>query len=204
MYKNDDITSYELESSLDEKLNFIGKLNQGNLNNVLYFRDSVIKELNNINSIPKSVIDTGGLKIYTTLDEKAQKNLEDSINDYMDNDDDLEIASMMVNPNDGGVLALIGGKNYASSQYNRAINAKRQVGSIMKPLLYYSALENGFTSASTFTSELTTFNFSNNKTYTPSNYNNKYANGAIQWEQLLLIQIIFMLLKLLYLWVKVI
>ena len=179
MYKNDDITSYELESSLDEKLNFIGKLNQGNLNNVLYFRDSVIKELNNINSIPKSVIDTGGLKIYTTLDEKAQKNLEDSINDYMDNDDDLEIASMMVNPNDGGVLALIGGKNYASSQYNRAINAKRQVGSIMKPLLYYSALENGFTSASTFTSELTTFNFSNNKTYTPSNYNNKYANGAI-------------------------
>ena len=179
MYKNDDITLDELNTSLKENLSYIGKLNQGNLNNVLYFRDAVIEELNHINSIPKSVIDTGGLKIYTTLDEKAQKSLEDSANDYLDISSDLEFAGMMVNPVDGGVLAMIGGKNYSISQYNRAIKAKRQVGSIMKPLLYYSALENGFTSASTFTSEKTTFNFSNNKSYTPSNYNNKYANGSI-------------------------
>ena len=74
---------------------------------------------------------------------------------------------------------MIGGKDYSKSQYNRAINAKRQVGSTMKPLLYYSALENGFTSASSFISEKTTFNFSNGKTYIPSNYNDTYANGPI-------------------------
>ncbi len=179
MYNNKDISLSELNSAKKENLIYIGKLNQSKLDNVLYFRDSVIEELNSIGSIPKSIIDTGGLKIYTTLDEEAQKCLEDSVRDYMDSSSDLEIAGMMLDPNNGGVLAMIGGRDYSLSQYNRATKAKRQVGSIMKPILYYSALENGFTSISTFTSEKTTFNFSNNKTYTPSNYNNKYANGAI-------------------------
>ena len=49
----------------------------------------------------------------------------------------------------------------------------------MKPFLYYTALENGFTSASSFISEKTTFSFSNKKTYTPKNYNDKYANGPL-------------------------
>ena len=49
----------------------------------------------------------------------------------------------------------------------------------MKPFLYYSALENGFTAASSFISEKTTFSFSNNKKYTPKNYNDKYANGPL-------------------------
>ena len=179
MYSNNHITYEELTSAYNEELHYIGKLNQSKLDNVLYFRDAVIEELKNINSIPKSVIDTGGLKIYTTLDEKAQESLESAVKDYIDTDTLMEVAGMMINPNDGGVMAMIGGKDYSISQYNRAIKAKRQVGSIMKPLLYYSALENGFTSASTFTSEKTTFNFSNNKSYTPSNYNGKYANGSI-------------------------
>ena len=179
MYKNNDITENELNDAFNKNLLFIGKINQSNLSNVLYFRDAVINELNNITVIPKSIIDTGGLKIYTTLNENAQKSLESAVNDYVDENSELEIAAMLANPNDGGVLAMIGGKDYSKSQFNRAINAKRQVGSIMKPLLYYSALENGFTSVSTFTSEKTTFNFSNNKSYTPSNYNDKYANGSI-------------------------
>ena len=49
----------------------------------------------------------------------------------------------------------------------------------MKPILYYSALENGFTAASCFTSEKTTFNFSTNQTYSPNNYNEVYAEGSI-------------------------
>ncbi len=179
MYNNNDITYNDLIDAKSQNLTYIGKLNQSNLNNVLYFRDAVIEELNSISSIPKSIIDTGGLNIYTTLDEKAQKSLEDATYDYIDNESNLEIAGMMIDPNNGGILAMIGGKDYSLSQYNRAIKAKRQVGSIMKPILYYSALENGFTSISTFTSEKTTFNFSNNKSYTPNNYNDKYANGSI-------------------------
>ena len=44
---------------------------------------------------------------------------------------------MMMNPDNGGVMAMIGGKDYSKSQFNRAIDAKRQVGSTMKPILYY-------------------------------------------------------------------
>ena len=84
-----------------------------------------------------------------------------------------------MDPNTGKILALVGGKNYSKSQYNRAVNSKRQVGSTMKPFLYYAALENGFTSSTTFTSEKTTFTFSYDKTYSPQNYGNIYAEKPI-------------------------
>ena len=76
-------------------------------------------------------------------------------------------------------MALIGGRNYNDSTYNRAISSKRQVGSTMKPYLYYSALENGFTASTSFLSEQTSFPLGNNKYYSPKNYNDVYANKAI-------------------------
>ena len=86
---------------------------------------------------------------------------------------------MIIDPHTGNVIALIGGVNYSKSQFNRAISASRQVGSTMKPLLYYAALENGMTSSSTFLSEATTFMFSNNQSYSPQNYNQRYGNKDI-------------------------
>ena len=71
-----------------------------------------------------------------------------------------QVSIIIMNPNNGEVLALVGGTDYNTSQFNRAISAKRQVGSTMKPFLYYTALESGFTSASSFISEKTTFSFS--------------------------------------------
>ena len=94
-------------------------------------------------------------------------------------DTDLQIGAMMMNPNNGEVLAILGGCDYNKSIYNRATLSKRQVGSTMKPFLYYAALESGFTSSSSFTSQSTTFKFSNNRTYSPKNYNDKYAEGPI-------------------------
>ena len=179
MYKNGDISYNEMTDAYNQQLTYIGKTNQSKLENILYFRDAVLDELNNISSIPDSLLETGGLKIYTTLDEKAQESLETAVDTYMSDESDIQVAGMMMRPDDGGVMAMIGGTDYSKSQFNRAISAKRQVGSIMKPILYYSALENGFTSASTFTSEKTTFNFSNNESYTPNNYNDMYANGPI-------------------------
>ena len=180
MYKNKIITHKEMNYAYKTKLKYIGKSNLSKLNNVLYFRDAVMDELKSIDSIPKSILDTGGLKIYTTLDFNAQKCLEDAVSNNMNNSiTDIQVAGMMMNPNNGGVMAMIGGYDYSSSQYNRALYAKRQVGSTIKPLLYYSALENGFTSSSSFISEKTTFNFSNNQSYTPNNYNNNYANFPI-------------------------
>ena len=179
MVKNDIITKEEKESASNYNLEYIGKSNQSTLKNVLYFRDAVMEELENIPTISKSLLKTGGLKVYTTLDVKAQEALEKATIKNMNETGDLQVAGIMMNPNDGAVLAMIGGTDYSKSQFNRAVKAKRQVGSTMKPILYYSALENGFTSASCFTSEKTTFNFSTNKTYSPNNYNDVYANGSI-------------------------
>lgn len=179
MVSNNSITDDEMKSAINYNLNYIGKSNQSNLENVLYFRDAVMEELNNINTIPKSLLDTGSFKVYTTLDVEAQKSLEMAIKNNMKDGNDIQVAGLMMNPDDGGVLAMVGGYDYSISQFNRAIKSKRQIGSTMKPILYYSALENGFTSASCFTSEKTIFNFSNKQTYSPSNYNDMYANGSI-------------------------
>jgi len=85
----------------------------------------------------------------------------------------------MINPETGGVIALVGGRDYNKSQYNRAISSRRQVGSIMKPFLYYGALENGFTASTSFLSQETSFTLGVDNIYSPKNYNELYANKAI-------------------------
>ena len=179
MVNNKFINESEKEQAISEKLNIVGKYEKNNSNTLMYYQDAVIKELNSIKSIPKSFIKTGGLKIYTNLDLNTQIDLENNIEKYLKNDQDLQVASVMVNPNNGKIIALIGGRNYKKSEFNRAIESKRQVGSTLKPFLYYSALENGFTASTTFNSSKTTFVFSNDEKYSPKNYGDIYANKDI-------------------------
>jgi len=178
MYENKFINSDEFNSAVAEELIIIGKKEEKELSTIMYYKDAVLNELQNLNNIPTSFLETGGLKIYTNLDILAQESLESSIEEYIE-DDKLQSSGIMMNPNDGSIIALVGGTNYDKSQYNRAINSKRQVGSTMKPFLYYSALENGFTSSTSFTSEETTFVFSNGETYSPRNAGGVYGNEAI-------------------------
>ena len=161
-----------------EKIEIYGQNKTNNLQTVMYYQEAVLKELNNIKELPTSLINSGGLKIYTNLDMEMQKNMEDAILSKK-SDDEVQVASVVVNPDTGEVRALTGGIDYAKSQYNRALKSKRQVGSTMKPFLYYAALENNMTMASTFRSEETTFNLSNGKTYSPSNAGGIYASKEI-------------------------
>lgn len=179
MENNNKITAKEKEEALNTELEYYGKSNKTDYEYINYFINAVKDELYSIKSIPSSLIDTGGLKIYTTLDGEAQKDLEMAVSNNMNKDLSLEVAGIMMDPTTGGVMALVGGVDYNKSQFNRATKATRQVGSTMKPFLYYAALESGFTSSSTFTSEKTTFTFSNTSTYTPKNYNDTYAEGPI-------------------------
>lgn len=148
-----------------------------NYSSLNYYLDAVNNELKNIDSVPVNVLNNE-LRIYTTLDMESQEVMENSIKENFKNNE-MQVASILVNPNDGGVKALIGGKNYYESQYNRVLSAKRQVGSTIKPLLYYCALNNGMVGSSTFLSEYTNFIFANNQSYAPKNFNDKYANKEI-------------------------
>ena len=161
-----------------ERLEIFGQTKNNNLQMIMYYQEAVLNELSNIKKIPASLINAGGLKIYTTLDLKEQTSLENNI---LSNkvDDELQVASVIVDPKTGAVKALTGGMNYAKSQYNRALKSKRQVGSTMKPFLYYAALENNMTMSSSFRSEETTFNLANGKTYAPQNAGNIYASKEI-------------------------
>ena len=179
MKKNKVISEEEYQKALNENITIVGKSKESNIASVNYFKDSVLEELKSLKQIPSNIIETGGLKIYTTLDSEAQEDLENSVQKYINNEQELETSAIMMNPDTGGIMALIGGNNYNKSQYNRATNSKRQIGSTMKPILYYTALESGFTPSSSFTSEKTTFTFSEGKTYSPKNYNDKYAEGPI-------------------------
>ncbi len=179
MVKNNYITQEEMDTYYQQELNYYGKKDTDNLTTVMYYHDAVVSELQKIKNIPSSYIETNGLKIYTNLDMNAQSILEKNINEEIPQESQIQVSSVMMNPSNGRIIALVGGKNYNFSQFNRATSAKRQVGSTMKPYLYYAALENGFTSSSAFTSEQTTFTFAQNDSYSPRNYNDKYANKPI-------------------------
>lgn len=179
LYKNKKITEEEYNQAVLEEITLVGEKNYQNLSTIMYYQDAVMRELKSLNAIPESYLDTGGIKIYTNLDMNAQTILENSIKNNLDTDKNLQVASVMMDPNTGKILALVGGRDYSVSQYNRAYQSKRQVGSTMKPFLYYTALENGFTSSTTFLSSETTFTFANNKTYSPQNAGGNYGNIPI-------------------------
>ncbi len=178
MVNNGYITWDDYNNMYKEKLEIYAKRDKNNLDTLMYYQDAVLSELQNISSIPNSLIESGGLKIYTALDLDKQTALENAVKSNMP-DDETQVAAVYIDPKDGAVNALVGGKNYSKSQFNRVTQSKRQVGSTIKPFLYYAALNNGLTMSSTFRSEATTFNLSNNTTYSPSNYNNIYGGKMI-------------------------
>lgn len=179
LVNNGIISSSEKDEAYSEELTITANSDKENLTSINYYIDAVMNELESIDSIPRNYSDYNGLKIYTNFNYDIQSSLEENVKNTFPDDSKIETSSVVMNPENGGIMALIGGKDYNNSTYNRAISSKRQVGSTMKPYLYYAALENGFTSSTAFTSEKTTFPLENGKTYSPVNYNDKYGNKAI-------------------------
>ncbi len=88
-------------------------------------------------------------------------------------------AFVAIDPRTGQVRALVGGYAFRDSQFNRAVQAPRQTGSVIKPFLYTAALEHGFTPASVIADEPVTFiDRWNNEPWSPKNYDRKYK-GAV-------------------------
>ena len=179
MVNNGYITKSEANAAYNIKLNYYGKKDNLNMSTLLYYKDAVMNELENLKIIPSDYLKNKGLKIYTNLDLEAQNSMENAINNNINDKNDIQTSSVIIENKSGKIIALTGGKNYEKSQYNRAIKSKRQVGSTMKPFLYYAALENGFTPSSTFLSEPTTFSLGNNQTYSPNNFGNIYPSYPI-------------------------
>ena len=79
MLENKLIEENEYNDALSKELVFYGQKDTVNLSTLMYYQDAVFDELKNLKGIPETYLTTGGLKIYTNLDIKAQTDLENSI-----------------------------------------------------------------------------------------------------------------------------
>ena len=134
---------------------------------------------------------TQNLTIYTSLDLPLQILAQQVLTSGLDrvekmirrkrSDEPVQGALIALEPSTGAVLALVGGRSYGTSQYNRATQAKRQPGSTFKPFVYLTAFEATFddpslppiTPATVVEDAPTTFIFGNRE-YRPENYEDKY------------------------------
>ncbi|MFS0878882.1 transglycosylase domain-containing protein [Metabacillus niabensis] len=178
------ITANQLDAALREELVYTKKESKQQKGIAPYFQDAVMESVADLLQIDEEAIQTQGLKIYTTLDITMQETAEKLMNSSIDQSSDIQAGFVALEPSTGHVKALIGGREYDKSPFNRATQAVRQPGSAIKPLLYYTAIENGFTPSTEMKSEPTTFKYDNGKaTYKPSNYNGYYANDFITMLQ---------------------
>jgi penicillin-binding protein 1A len=86
----------------------------------------------------------------------------------------IEGALVAADPHTGRVLAMVGGFSYGASQFNRAVQAKRQPGSSFKPIVYAAALDNGYSPSSVVMDAPVEFKMDNGKIWKPKNYTDKF------------------------------
>jgi penicillin-binding protein, 1A family len=151
-----------------------------------YFQDAVRNELTGQLHLSSEQLESGGLKVYTTLDTNVQKEAEYWTRKNIPQTSKIQAALIAMDPDNGGVVAMIGGRNYKQSPYNRAVSALRAPGSAFKPFLYYAALTNGFTPATMLKSAPSVFTFDNGHgSYAPNNFGGYYADKPITMAQAL-------------------
>ncbi len=151
-----------------------------------YFQDAVKTALRDIVKLDERTIELGGLRVYTTLDPEAQEKAETHIKNIINPESEIEVALMAMEPHTGKVRALVGGRDYEKSPFNRVTQAERMPGSTFKPFLYYTALAHGFTPSTVMRSEPMTFTYDEGRAvYRPDNFNNYYANDFITMAQAL-------------------
>jgi penicillin-binding protein 2D len=146
-----------------------------------YFRDYVLKAAVQQWGLDEHEVRNGGLKITTTLDLSIQQKAEQAVQRYLSNQGDLQAALVSMEPATGHIKAMVGGKDYRQSPYNRVFG-KRQPGSTFKPILYLAALQDGLTPLTRFESRPTVFPYEGGK-YEPSNYHNRYAYRPITMQE---------------------
>ncbi|MEO2075669.1 MAG: PBP1A family penicillin-binding protein [Bacillus sp. (in: firmicutes)] len=186
MVNNKYISKATARKAEEQPLTLVGAHTTKQVKVAPYFQDAVKNALRNQLHLDDRTIALGGLKVYTTLNLQQQDAAEQQVHQYVDSTSKIQAALVAMDPKNGYVKALVGGRDYEKSPFNRAIQAIRQPGSTIKPLLYYAALEQGFTPSSTMRSESTTFHFDDGQAdYTPHNFNNKYADGEVTLAQAL-------------------
>lgn len=174
MYQDGVIKENEYIKALDEETKIYGKVDD--LDNSQYYQDIIVSQVSRMDFLSR--YNNSKINIYTSFDRNLTNIVNEAIDMYYPYNDSIELSVFAMNPYTKEVLCCIGGKDYAISTYNRATKALRQPGSTIKPFLYYSALENGFTPITTIYSGKTQFNL-DGEIYAPKNFANIYPDSDI-------------------------
>lgn len=143
-----------------------------------FYKDCVIHELSKLGFLEGNKLDHG-LIVHTYYSPDVSSILNRSVAAHVPSNSDIQVSGIISRPYSGEVLAIQGSTDYTKSQYNRALYSSRQIASTIKPLLYYLALESGFTPSTTFLSQPTTFRIGENEVYSPTNFDDIYAYREI-------------------------
>jgi penicillin-binding protein 1A len=182
MFERDVITENQLRTAVREPLPEMPSAADAKQN---YFSFHVFEKLSQTIDIDQ--IYRGKIQIQSTMDAKLQKRAEEAIDrgvkDYaarhkipLTQIDKLpQMAMVSLDINSGEVRALVGGRSFGQSQYNRILQAQRQPGSSFKPFLYAYAIEKGYTQASPVLDERLSYNNKTSGKWSPENYDNEYS-----------------------------
>ena len=169
-------------------------------NDAPFYVDYLRRELDE--NYSHTVLTKDGLRIFSSLDLQLQRKAERALVEGLKkleashsalrrkgDDDSLEGAIIVIRPQTGEIKAMVGGRNYQKSQFNRVFQAKRQPGSIFKPFVYLAALMYGGQSGVRYTPDTvindSQFTWSyDGKEWQPNNYNNEYF-GAVTFRRAL-------------------
>jgi penicillin-binding protein 1B len=160
-----------------------------------YFLDYLQSRVNE--ELGDQVFTQQSYRIYSTIDMDLQRAADQALRNglaQLEKDyskrykpNSLQAALIALNAKTGEILAMVGGRDYSTSQLNRATEAHRQPGSVFKPIVYTAALNTAYeekddriiTASSQFLDEKTTFTFGEGKTYEPDNFGESYTNQNV-------------------------
>lgn len=172
------ISREQEESALNQKLSFApNKINIKAPHFVMSVKQSLVEKYG------EELIEKGGLEITTTLDYSIQKIAEEAVTNEIERLKSLNVtngAALVVNPQTGEILAMVGSKNYFDTEAGGNVNVitrLRQPGSAIKPINYAYALSNGYAPATILSDTPVTFSVQGQDPYSPRNYDGAYRGN---------------------------
>jgi len=171
------ITDTELQRALSETIR-LGQITSFQSSRLPYVTDAVTQELNK--RFGRDTLPKGGMRIQTTVDAQLQRFAENVVkrghqslkNQGIDVD---QMALVAIDPRTHFVKAIVGGVDYKTSQFNRALQSKRQPGSAFKPFVFYAAFASGRYTPESLIKDTPVSYADGNEIYVPRNYDGSFS-----------------------------
>ena len=177
------ITQEEADVAMAEPLNINSGFTEQMEDDFQYFAEDVRRKL--LEQLGREKLYNEGLYVKTTIIPEYQhaaaaalaKELDSFNKNKKDDEPKLQGAIIAMNPHTGRIVAMAGGRSFRESSYNRATQAKRQIGSTIKPFVYLSALEKGYSPTDLIMDAPIVGLLENNKEWKPENYDKKFLGN---------------------------